>query len=917
VAQLNTEAAKANRFLICLKDLFGEVDAEFVERYLQGVEKYVRSKEKDILLRGKIDALFGNLVIEFERDLNRSLEEAKEQLQKYIAFLWSNQKAHKINYLGVATDGVLFFVYSPKTAKSTNDNLMPGDIELEEIDKCDFSTIAPYQVYVWLDRYFFRKRKLSPTSEEIVKDFGLRSHAFVFSNHTFDKAWQNSKDRTDLKVIYENWEKYLRITYGTLIGGEELFIRHTYLATLAKLMVWMRLSERESIPSSAEILQILNGEYFRRQRIVNFLEEDFFSWITREATQDFGLDVSKKLINQLLNYNLRELSEDILKALYQELVDPETRHDLGEYYTPDWLARSMVETALEENPTKSVLDPACGSGTFLYMTVKFKREMLGDSRKTLDHIQQNVVGVDIHPLAVITAKTNYLLALGDLIKKRKGSIEIPIYLADAIKLPEKEVSEDLFSPLPGYKLHIANKNISIPKILSQDSHLYDEAIEICKEFATIFAHRKNGDKQAFLSFVENRSKIISKNEKLCEALFLLSSAMKELIEEERDTIWAFILKNLYKPMFLREKFDVILGNPPWLSYRYVEKGEYQNFLKEQIVTVYRLLSRKVGPQQKTAVKAELITHMELATLFFVCTSDLYLKTDGLIGFVLPRSVFSADQHDVFRRGKFSSNVGIFEVWDLEKVEPLFNVPACVFWGQSGHETKSCLNSKVFSGKLNRKNASLQEANEVLAISKQSLYFTEMGKRSFFSPMEPTLPVGKASVYKSVFRQGATIVPRNFWFVEIKSDVRFGFDPTLPFVQTAQSAIKTAKKEYKDVRMSGNIEHNFLYATLLSTDLIPFGHLNFRLVVLPILAKEGGYSLLNERVARQKGFTNLAQWLERAQQEWVNRRREKSERIDATSWLDYRKKLTGQNRLAKFKVLYPTSATYLCGCVVKN
>ncbi|MEW6214681.1 MAG: hypothetical protein AB1478_05680, partial [Nitrospirota bacterium] len=87
ISQLNTESAKAQRFLILLKDVFGDVNAGFVEDYLHGVEKYISVREKDIILRGRIDTLYGNLIIEFEKDLRRSLEEAKTQLEKYISYL--------------------------------------------------------------------------------------------------------------------------------------------------------------------------------------------------------------------------------------------------------------------------------------------------------------------------------------------------------------------------------------------------------------------------------------------------------------------------------------------------------------------------------------------------------------------------------------------------------------------------------------------------------------------------------------------------------------------------------------------------------------------------------------------------------------------------------------------------------------
>jgi hypothetical protein len=81
ISQLNNEAAKAQRFLIFLKDVFGDVNAGFIEDYLHGVEKYVSVKNKDILLKGRIDTLYGNLIIEFEKDLQKTLDEACDQLK--------------------------------------------------------------------------------------------------------------------------------------------------------------------------------------------------------------------------------------------------------------------------------------------------------------------------------------------------------------------------------------------------------------------------------------------------------------------------------------------------------------------------------------------------------------------------------------------------------------------------------------------------------------------------------------------------------------------------------------------------------------------------------------------------------------------------------------------------------------------
>ncbi len=906
LSHLGSESARCQRFLLLLKDIFGEVNTNFVEDYLRGVEKYVKSKGKDIVLKGKVDNLYGNLVIEFERDLGKTLPEAKEQLKRYVACLWSEKEERKVNYLCLAADGMDFQVFSPRTEKPLTESLLPEDILLEKVDELRLPTPEPYQAYFWLDRYLFRERILSPRTEEFERDFGMRSPAFIFSFRLLKESLKQVENRSDFQVIYENWERYLRVTYGSIIGSKDLFLRHTYLATLAKLIAWARLTEKSLIPSSEEISSILNGEFFQGQRIANFLEEDFFSWIAREDAEAVGLDISKKLLSLLLRYNLKELSEDVLKALYQELVDPEARHDLGEYYTPDWLAQRMVERTLVENPKASVLDPACGSGTFLYMIIKYKRDALGNSRETLEHILENVVGIDIHPLAVIITKTNYLLALGDLFKKRRKPIALPIYLADSIRLPQMEGQIEMGAPLPGFKLEIDGKRIIIPEILIHDPQLYDEAIEVSKEFARNFAGRERGDEKTFLNFLERVSSKIAADKTLSLALYSLAKAMKELIEERRDTIWAFILKNLYKPLFLKGKFDVVLGNPPWLSYRYVEKGEYQKFLKHQIVEEYRLLSGK----------AELITHMELATLFFLTTADLYLKDRGTISFILPRSVFSSDQHYNFRRSYFSLNLGFEEVWDLEDVQPLFNVPACVFFGKRGIETVHPLKCQVFSGKLKRKNSSLDEAEQALTIIPEELYVTQMGKRSFLSTSKIKPTVGVRSFYHPYFKEGAIIVPRSFWFVEVKSHPVFGFDPSLPYVSTAERAQKEAKAAYKGLKLEGNIEKDFLYATLLSTDIVPFGHLDFRLVVLPLLPLGKHFKILSSNEARNQGFLNLAKWLEKAQEEWELRRREKAVKWDALGELDYRRNLTSQKR-AIYKVIYPMSATYLCSCVVEN
>ena len=74
------------------------------------------------------------------------------------------------------------------------------------------------------------------------------------------------------------------------------------------------------------------------------------------------------------------------------------------------------------------LDPTCGSASFLLAIIKrIRANSQLSSGELLERIIQNVWGFDLNPLAVQTARVNYLIAISDLIAEVPGiNIEIPI-----------------------------------------------------------------------------------------------------------------------------------------------------------------------------------------------------------------------------------------------------------------------------------------------------------------------------------------------------------------------------------------------------------------------------------------------------------------------------------------------------------
>ena len=140
------------------------------------------------------------------------------------------------------------------------------------------------------------------------------------------------------------------------------------------------------------------------------------------------------------------LKQDLLKEFYSSLVDEQIRHDLGEYYTADWLAQHLLDQAgYDGDPMVKILHPACGLRTFLVESIVRLRDRCAhaglSALETLQTILSNVKGLDLNPLAVISARANYILAIYDLVFDLGDDIELPVYLADSINVPVEKTDD--------------------------------------------------------------------------------------------------------------------------------------------------------------------------------------------------------------------------------------------------------------------------------------------------------------------------------------------------------------------------------------------------------------------------------------------------------------------------------------------
>jgi methylase of polypeptide subunit release factors len=886
----NTHPAKLLVLSSLLKELFGVG----LEELIPGVEDKLGSKLWG--LRGRADLIFSNVVFEVKVDLKAELPDAERKLMKYVQALHEREPERK--HIGIATDVIDFAAYTPviRDGRVVSLNKV-GTINLAEAPASD--------VVLWLDSFVFSKPKIRPSAMDLRWRFGPGSPTYCVAIDELTTLWNEVSDEKDAALKLDLWAKNMEIVYGSK-PEPSAFIDHTYLVTLVKLIVYLRLSG-VSLIKEDELVGALAGEYFASHGISNLIEEDFFVWILHPKIKDRALKLVGHIARELLRYDLSQIDEDFFKEIYQEIVRRSERHRVGEYYTPEWLAELMLMEVIElwnksHQGTPRILDPACGSGTFLCNAIHIVKERLSKESKTpeevLDFILNNVVGVDINPLAVVIARANYILALGELMQLGRHMM-IPIYVADSVRIPivfTRTLMEKV--EVYGFKVHAPSDEskpkayiIQIPGAVASQKAIFDQVIEGYKAAVNVYSVRKN-KKEALAAFERSLKAELTEDAK--EVLNRTLTTIVMLMDLGLDAIWIFILSNIYAPITLSQsKFDVIVGNPPWIAMRYVENKDYQDFLKEKALSLGLLDSDQV----------HLFTHMEMATTFFCSCVDLYLRDGGLIAFVMPRSVLTgALHHEKFKHLR-KPTCKLLKIFDLEGVSPLFNVPSCVLIAVKGEPTSYPVLARRYSGRLDEKNVHLSEAIKQLRASDY-----------MYSP--PPTPKGR-SWYHDRVKEGATLVPRSLWFIDFEVHETLGIDVSRPLVKTSEDALSEAKEPWRGIEMKGNVESDLIYATLLGGDIVPFGFIKMRPVVLPIEPTPIGYRLLEVDALRNRGYVYMADWLEKAQRLWEERRTEKAENRfpRVINRLDYNKLLSIQNPQKRYVVIYNASGANIASCVV--
>lgn len=827
----------------------------------------------------RIDIEVGATVIEVKKSLASATarDAARAQLAGYVV---TRTKELGARYVGILTDGLRWFAYHEV------------DGELVEVTShtAAATPAGATALLRWLEGVLATKQGVKPTPGEIRERLGATSSSHQLDYSTLAALYQASRDQPTVRLKRELWSKLLRSALGTQFTDDDaLFLEHTLLVNSAEIIAHLVLGlpAAELTPAT-----LLAGDQFAVAGLHGVVDRDFFDWVIEVEGGD-GYVVS--LARRLSRFDWSAVEHDVLKVLYESVIPSETRKALGEYYTPDWLAYEVVNTAITDPLNQRALDPSCGSGSFLFYAVRRYLAAADAAHlplaEAMHQVSSHVIGIDLHPVAVALARVTYLLALGRerLSSVERGELSVPVYLGDSLGWDQHD---DLLSfghmviPTEADDQLLSNE-LRFPDHLLSDAARFDELVEALVDESGRAAASKNRRKPARLS--EGTMRRLAIDEADADVLAENFLRLRQLHEADRDHVWSYYIRNAARPRWLsreENRVDVLIGNPPWLSYRHMSAA---------MQTTFRQMSKARGfwYDETTA------THQDLAGLFIARAVERYLATGGRFAFVVPNSVIDRDYWSGFRAGRFDDGaaVAFSPSWDLRRLRPhLFPRGSAVVFGQRASDAVPMPGQvEVWAGRVPAPHT--VAGAELATISRTSGHVAIASAAS-------------ASEYGARFAQGASLVPRVLFRVRSDGASALGAPTGRRPVRSQRSTNeKSPWKMLPDLQ--GSVETQFVWPTILGEHVLPFRIMPEAEFVLPLTTRG---QLLTPRGGELDRWPGLADWMRRAGRDWEDH---SSGRMTLFKQIDHMKKLTQQVPGSSVRVVYNKAGMHIAAAVLED
>lgn len=657
-------------------------------------KKEFTQKDFGFEFEGRIDMMDGGLLVEYKRPSNLKTEMQQEKAKKQITdyYLQLRDAGMEITLM-VVTDGL-------KIAEVRDTYEGIKSTPFKKLDSVSFNRIITAIISSDSKRLDSNNiiRDFSLKDDGITKKVANKLYAILKSSAVGSKTdlilkeWQELfhlseadtgknqdivKRRNDLSNLFESEIDNAVDEY------KGLFALQTTYAIIVKLIACKMLykvtndSEIQYFSDLTEVTQesfhkflekMEKGFLYAEHGITNLLEGDFFSWYVWDKLFDYELyKLFIELITIIEDYTIfssenNSKSADVFKDLYIEIMPKAVRHSLGEYFTPAWLADSLISDAIEQIENKKdfvAVDPTCGSGVFLITLIRriiskydVSLMSLDQKAKLLKMILSRVKGVDINPLNVLTSRVGYMLAVSPLLSD-ENAFEIPVYLGDSAVTPEI-VSVD---GIKCYKYEVSSLQGSIstlfPAEIVDDTHKFSQVINTLSMFTSTV------DRDTLVNYITKE--LSETNNLLIDELYKMIDQLIMLDSQGWNGLWVKIIGNFIKTATIHD-VDIVVGNPPWVKWEFLPT-KYAERIKA--ISIGRHLFS--GQTYMGAIS------LNICALIAHVTATTWLKNDGVLAFLMPKTILTQDSYEGFRN--FIVN---------ETTDERFYLQKCVDWEKSGH-----------------------------------------------------------------------------------------------------------------------------------------------------------------------------------------------------------------------------------------
>lgn len=835
--------------------------------------------------RRRLDIEVGHCCIEVKKDLRvgNVLPDAREQLAGYVQL---KAATYGSRYVGILTDGTRWHL-----------NRLVGD-DLLEVDVLDAAVGDVDDLLIWLESVLATAEHIPPTPAEIEARLGADSPAHKLDRDTLAGLFRAAQNKPEVAVKRDLWAKLLRTAFGQGFDDDpSLFVDHTLLVLTAEAIAH-GVAGFDLIHGGLTAREMTRGTRFRDAQIYGVVEEDFFDWV---LDVDGGPEFVTDLTRRVARFDWTRTTEhDVLKALYTSVISPRVREALGEYYTPDWLADRMIDTVYTDPLKERLLEPSCGSGTFVMHAVAAHlnaAEAAGLSPgEAITSVTSHVIGMDIHPVAVALARVSYLIAIGTerLQHPTRGPVTIPIYLGDSLQW---EQHRDLLAGVADITITTTGDDLiqgggalfgdelRFPLSVLDDASTFDRLVSEMAD-AAIDPRQDTRNVTTVMRPILRRARVVDEADQ--RLLHVTFDTWRRLHRSGRNHIWGYYVRNLIRPLWLTRgdnKVHVLVGNPPWLAF-----SKMHGSMQER----YRLMAK-----DRNLISGGLgASGRDLSTLFAARAVELYLREGGRFAFVMPHGVLSRKSHAGFRTGSWSSrsvslNVTHTTPWDLDDITTGFPMTACVV---TGHRSPS---SSAMPTQATAWHGKLPRGGDIVWPQAQPLVFTTA---TTIADTAQAPSAGEAP-YRSRFRQGAILVPRMALFVTAPQRLNpLGVGAGRVPVESYRTSQE--KPPYKGMpSLHGTVEEQFVREVHLGETIAPYRPLTPRQAVLPLTTDR---ILTPEEIEDHDGLNS---WWTEVETIWEAGRKP-TETKPLRERFDYHQQLSSQLPVSRHRVAYSKAGNAL-------